>query len=437
MIPILPAFGISDLVKVGDYPRDIDMDPILGKIYTVNFDSGTISVIDSKTMKLTDEIILKNSHPVKIKVDPLHQKLYVSDKISGDLTVIDTMTHEIINVVDVGSSLWDMALHKNSGKLYISDIAEKKIIIFEPVSFDIIGKIKMQSTPWDMTLDQRTGILYVVDGTNYSVQAIETENNFNSSVISVDIKPWTISINESGQVMYLSSWDSSKILAVDIITQQKTSEIQVLPGISNIATNQLSGTTLVTNESTNEVYVINKNSVLTNVISVQNAPHSITINPVSNNAYVASPLGNSVFSITYMSENQIIQQYNDIIDKNEEYSDLLSETVRGIIETPQRNDVDESLISGLLKNIGITGDFDGNEIARILIDDYDKKIQDQPKSVAVPDWTYKIAQNFDSEFDANKSPKQIDCFDKDIKIDWKDFDAFGIWLKILPVCAFS
>ena len=64
------AFSFQDSTIVGDFPRDIDIDPILNNLYVPNYESGTISVIDAQNMILRDTIFInEQSNPTKIVVD--------------------------------------------------------------------------------------------------------------------------------------------------------------------------------------------------------------------------------------------------------------------------------------------------------------------------------------------------------------------------------
>ncbi len=103
------AYSFQDSTIVGDFPRDIDIDPILNNLYVPNYGSGTVSVIDSENMFVKDTISINDqSHPTKIVVDSNRHLVFVSDKISGMITIIDGIDGKVIDSIDVGDSLWDL-----------------------------------------------------------------------------------------------------------------------------------------------------------------------------------------------------------------------------------------------------------------------------------------------------------------------------------------
>ena len=133
------VYSFQDSAIVGDFPRDIDIDPILNNLYVPNYESGSISVIDSENMIVKDTIFINDqSNPTKIVVDSNRHLVFVSDKISGIITVIDGLNGKIINSIDVGDSLWDLDINDKNGKLYVSDLIKNEIIIVDTENLKII-----------------------------------------------------------------------------------------------------------------------------------------------------------------------------------------------------------------------------------------------------------------------------------------------------------
>ena len=65
-------------IQVGKRPVDIDVNPETNKTYVVNYDSDTLSIINS-TNKVEKEIDIGNN-PVSVAVNPNTNKIYVSHK---------------------------------------------------------------------------------------------------------------------------------------------------------------------------------------------------------------------------------------------------------------------------------------------------------------------------------------------------------------------
>jgi len=206
-----------------------------------------------------------------------------------------------------------------------------------------------------------------------------------------------------------------------------------------MSTNQNNGITIISNENTNELYLIDNDYTNYKSISVLDSPQAIVVDPLSNTVFTANPLSNSVTSILYDGENlKNTSLTGDMLATNSIDDNLVLEVLNGILKIPSNHDVDNDLISGLLKNVGITGEFDGNEIANLLIGDYNKKIEMQPKTAQVPGWTTELATMFGNSEDY-QIPDKINCDDTSFSSirDIDNVNAYEIWIKILPICALS
>ncbi len=440
-IPGVSAASFEDTVLVGDFPRDVDFDYTLNNLYVPNYESGSISVIDSQSMIIKDTIFLDDSsNPTKIVVDSNRHLVFVSDKISGVLTILDGVTGKIIDSMKIGDSLWDLDINETTGKLYVSDLVNNEIIILDTVTLEIITSINVKASPWDVVVNQNTNLIYVASGTSEAIHIIDGSSDSLIGQINPGVTPWGLSINEKSDVLYVSSWDSNSITVIDLSNGTILYEIPVIPGVWQMTTNQNNGVTIISNEHTNELYLLDENSRQFQTINVTDSPQSMIVSPFSNTVYVVNPLDNSISSVSYDYTSKFTPIIKAAFSNGDSTNDtLLLEVLDGMSKIPQRQDVDTELVSGLLKNIGVTGEFDGNGIASLLIDDYKKKKASQPTSVPTPDWAIDLASMFTDESDTYSIPQTVDCddnFSASIR-DTDNLDPFKIWINILPICAMS
>ncbi|MCV0409519.1 YncE family protein [Nitrosopumilus sp.] len=437
------AFAIQDTVKVGDFPRDIDFDPRLNNLYVPNYESGTISIIDASTMIIKDTVMINegNSNPTRIAVDYKQHLIYVTDKISGTLSVIDGINGKVIKSIKIGESLWDIALNEDNKKLYVSDLIKNEIIILDTENFKVIKSIFINSSPWAITINQNTDKTYVASGTSEVIHIIDGNTDELINDVNPGVKPWGLSINEKSNVLYITSWDSNAITVLDLQNEQVIFEIPITSGAWQMNTNQKNGITTISNEHSNELYLLDENSKKIQTISVFDSPQSMIISPTANIIYVANPLSNSISAVSYDYDHYTLTPIIEevISDNNSVNDELILEVIEGISNIPQREDIDTDMISGLLKNLGVTGEFDGNGIARILLDDYNKKKELQPKTAVIPTWTMDLAMMFSNDLENKPQPKEINC-DEEFFFPINDIDKvnpYEIWVNILPICALS
>ena len=435
------AYSFEDSAFVGNFPRDIDIDPLLNTLYVPNYESGTVSVIDSKNMVVKDTVFIHGqSNPTKIVVDSNRHLVFVSDKISGSLTVIDGIDGNVIDSMKIGNSLWDLDINEKNGKLYVSDLINNQIIVVDTINLEIIKSIDVAQSPWAVMVNENSNMIYVASGTSEVIHVIDGTDDVLVNEINPGVKPWGLSINEKSNVLYVTSWDSNFIAVIDLQNDQILYQIPVLPGAWQMTTNQNNGVTIISNEHSNELYLLDEHSKQFQTITMFNSPQSMAMSPFSNTVYVVNPLSDSVSSVSYDYDfSEFAPAIEHIIsDSSSENNELILEVIGGIFEIPQRQDIDSDLISGLLRNIGVTGEFDGNGIARLLIDDYEEKKESRPKIASVPTWTVDLAMMFTDD-ESYIIPKTVSCsddFDASVH-DIENVNPFEIWINILPLCALS
>ena len=80
-----------------------------GKIYVSNGRGGTISVIDSRTYELDDDL-KAGTRPWGIAISADGKTLYAANGPSNDVSVIDLASHREMTRIKAGSSPWGVVL---------------------------------------------------------------------------------------------------------------------------------------------------------------------------------------------------------------------------------------------------------------------------------------------------------------------------------------
>ena len=89
------------------------------KVYIANFDSNSVSVIDSATNTVTN--IAVGTFPNAVAVSPNGQLGYVANLGSGSVSVIDTATNTISDTISVGARPAAVAVSPDGAHLYVAN----------------------------------------------------------------------------------------------------------------------------------------------------------------------------------------------------------------------------------------------------------------------------------------------------------------------------
>ena len=117
-------------VQVQDGPGGIAVSPDGKTLYVANFDSGTISVIDTATNTVVSTINAPGGdEPWGLAVSPAGDRLYVTEANASSVSVIDTSTDTITGTIDLGPDTWPLGLAVTKDGKYL-DVAND----WKPVS---------------------------------------------------------------------------------------------------------------------------------------------------------------------------------------------------------------------------------------------------------------------------------------------------------------
>ena len=87
-------------------------------MYVANFDSDTVSVIDTNTNTVTSEITV-GSGPMAIAFDPTHKRMYVTNADGESVSVIDTNTNTVTSEIALGDAL-AIAFDTTHKRMYVT-----------------------------------------------------------------------------------------------------------------------------------------------------------------------------------------------------------------------------------------------------------------------------------------------------------------------------
>jgi YVTN family beta-propeller protein len=131
--------GVIDTVSAGKAPYGVAVNPLTNTLYVSDIVTDTVSVIDGETNNITDKITV-GKQPTGLTIDTTEgsNKLYVANHNSNSISVIDTKSKELINnIASFGDSPVGIAIDSLSNKLYVSNIASNTVSVIDAKAIGI------------------------------------------------------------------------------------------------------------------------------------------------------------------------------------------------------------------------------------------------------------------------------------------------------------
>lgn len=110
----------------------------LGKGYTSNGGSNSVSVVDLKTLKTLSEIKIEGGNPDSIIYDPMTKRVFTFNGKTNDSTVIDTASGKVVGTVALGGKPEEPALD-GKGNVFVNLEDKSSIMEFDAKTLAIKG----------------------------------------------------------------------------------------------------------------------------------------------------------------------------------------------------------------------------------------------------------------------------------------------------------
>ncbi|MCU1248887.1 MAG: beta-propeller repeat protein [Edaphobacter sp.] len=111
------------VIKVGNYPCAIAVNPKTHMAYVTNYADDTVSVIDGASGTVRGTIPV-GSHPQSVAVDPTRNRVYVGNVQGNNMSVIDASRMKVIQTLPAGSHPYAVVTDPETGAVYMGNMPD-------------------------------------------------------------------------------------------------------------------------------------------------------------------------------------------------------------------------------------------------------------------------------------------------------------------------
>lgn len=294
---------IDTILGLPNQPRSIAITPDGAKAYVVsNPTSGTpgvVSVINLATNALTPVIGTFPKQLHEVIFNPTGTKAYVTS-LSGQISVIDATTNTITENFDGGTGSRGIAISNDGTTAYIADSFIDQIAVVNLASNTIVASIFVGSgaNPNNVVLSPNNKILYAINTGSNTISMINTANNeIIGTILNLGVAPRSMAITPDGLLGYVVNIISSSIDTINLETNRVIDHFQnPFNGVGIPAINPMGTLAYVPNQRAKSilgltVIDIKKRKVLGFIPEPNDAalePTVVAITPDGTKAYVTN-----------------------------------------------------------------------------------------------------------------------------------------------------
>ncbi|MGW2207534.1 beta-propeller fold lactonase family protein [Streptomyces sp. NPDC001774] len=220
-------------IPVGLQPVNVAVSPDGQFAYVVNSgtpaDRGSVSVIDTGTDTVIDEITEGLRNPVGIAFAPDGAQAYVTSQAAGTLSVINTAARRSVASVDLGpagESPAGVAVAPDGHRVYVAGNASGTVLAVDPATKRVAGnpiQLPAWGMPYGMALTPDGSKLYVTSSGSDEVAVVDTTTGSAlPDTITVGRNPTSVAVTPDGQHAYVTSSldDSRGVSVIDTTTDR-------------------------------------------------------------------------------------------------------------------------------------------------------------------------------------------------------------------------
>lgn len=325
------AHHIVDQIPIPSRPMGLSLSDNAQLLYVSNLGKPIVSIINTTSNKLTDNInIYTNSGVMAVESIP-GQKLYVAPFEGGVLEVYDLNTRNLTKIIPLPNSEivltpppiseqnnggplllsfltegWSMTYNHNNGILYVANYNANQIDIIDTRTDKAVGTISVPVHPINVKVDSDNGILLVTSLAGDALTFISTKTNQILNTISTGAAPWGMDIDNKEKLAYVTNRATDYITVVDIPTQRVVAKIPIGAPAQSITVDGNEHAIYASYMDQPKIVKIDgKTNTIVNTIDMtvgggggtEMIPQDIVSDPSSHTIYVSTKYANNVFVI--------------------------------------------------------------------------------------------------------------------------------------------
>ncbi|MDH3312753.1 MAG: DM13 domain-containing protein [Nitrosopumilus sp.] len=204
-------------INVGKAPKGVKIHPDESMAFVANEGSGTISVVDLKSWKVTKEIEV-GKVPHNIRFDSIGTIAYVTLQGEDKIAIIDVDNLEMTDSIPVEKFPHNLDLSPDGSYLYVANIGTNDVAVIDLEKKEIIKRIKVSAGHHGIDVTNDGQRIYVSGIGSDKVNVIDAESLELIKQIDVGNGPHGIRANADGSKVYVGITGTDEIVIIDAET---------------------------------------------------------------------------------------------------------------------------------------------------------------------------------------------------------------------------
>ncbi|KPL22404.1 MAG: hypothetical protein AMJ93_07230 [Anaerolineae bacterium SM23_84] len=342
-VSVIEGDKVRDVIEVGDAPVAIAADERTGLVYVANEGDDSISVISGSRVVRT---VSAPHNPACLAA--LDGRLYAGGRGDSTLAVLDGLSGVQIATVPLRAQIGVLALAVNpasdllyasvydgveivhledlsivgrlqreiyvtlgadpvSGRLlvgeYDAESGDHYLVAYDALGQRELGRVPIGGDPRGIAVDGDSGRIYVANSWTNDVSVIDAQDLQPVATIPVGLRPLDVAVGKEG-VVYVANSGSDNVARIDRESNRMLGAVPLALLPAGMAVDAETGTVYVASPSTNSVFVLRGEQVVTEIPAGLH-PSELALSPDGETLFVLNLVGGDLMSIATRNKDLV------------------------------------------------------------------------------------------------------------------------------------
>lgn len=234
-------------------------DPVSDRVYVSCQNSSQVAVVDARDDSLLTYIPV-GFCPIKLYINSLRHKLYVLNSDEGTVSIVDMTTNQVINTVEVGGIPNAGYYCRSLDRFYCgAGNGDGDVVVIDGISDSVVATIRVAQYSDVLAVagnDARGVVLASVYGDVSGIYTIDTGTNTVESVCYLSGESWDIHLSKASDRFYCVSDRKGEVVVLSGDGRQHLMTLHVADYPSVIGESPLQRRLYVGHSNSSKIYVI-------------------------------------------------------------------------------------------------------------------------------------------------------------------------------------
>ncbi|MBI3920062.1 MAG: hypothetical protein HY318_01495 [Armatimonadetes bacterium] len=285
---------IDEIYLSQNRTNSLALNPAKNRLYALR-ETGNLSVVDTETRTEVGLIIGAGGEPTCVAVDSLSNRIYVTDGATNALRVYNATDNSFLRSIAVGVGPSTVAVDETGHRAYIANQYDDSLTVIDTNNNTSIAVLPVGSGPVDLVLHPTLPRAYVANFADTSLSVLDTATPAVLAVVPLGFGPWGVAVDEAANRIYMTAYNNNSVSVIDSALRVQIASLGVGRNPRGLAVDPTSHRVYVANSGENTVSVLTaSHSEIRPRIPVGGVPVDVAIDPILGQVYVANRASHTV-----------------------------------------------------------------------------------------------------------------------------------------------